>query len=167
MKLLIHDLTTTDKETYVTIKSPDDYQIVGAAEKPALPCIGCFNCWVKHPGECAMKDGYQYMGEYLGNCESCTIITECRYGEFSAANKSLIDRSISTVHPYFVKRKGMTHHKLRYENAPDLHVICYSQDVTKDEKELFRNRVAAMAINLGCPNHKVTFINGIKTGVTL
>lgn len=161
MKLLLHDLSASYAGQYLSISDKQSFQIVGPAERSPVKCIGCFGCWIKTPGECVLKDGFNHMGEYLGNCEAFTIITQSRYGEFSCFIKNILDRSISTVHPYFVKRQGEIHHKLRYQNHPGLQVICYSSDLSEEEKNTFENRVKATAVNLGCSIHSVTFINGL------
>ena len=54
------------------------------------------------------------------------------------------------------------HHKLRYANSPQLTVICYSTELTDEEKETFRNRVTAMAVNLGASVKQVTFTDGLR-----
>ena len=153
MKLLLHDLSPSNVSQYLSVSDKQSFQIVGPAEKSPVKCVGCFGCWIKTPGECVLKD--------------FTIITQSRYGEFSCFIKNILDRSISTVHPYFVKRQGEIHHKLRYQNHPGLQVICYSSDLSEEEKNTFENRVKATAVNLGCSTHSVTFINGLDQSILL
>lgn len=167
MKLLIHDLSETTASQFLSISNRNEYQIVCQTENAPVKCIGCFSCWKKNPGECVLKDGYQHMGEYFGNCESITVITDMRYGEFSCFTKNILDRSISAVHPHFTKRNGGMHHKLRYTNRPALHVICHSDDITPEEKELFQIRVQAASINLGCNKCNLSFCDGIKEKIEL
>ena len=167
MNVLLHDLPASDFENYVSISDKSSYQIVGPTEKPPVKCVGCFGCWIKNPGECILKDGYNRMGEYIGNCETFTIITDSRYGEFSRFTKNILDRSISTVHPYFVKREGEIHHKLRYDNHPKLQVICYHKDLTLEEKDTFMKRVKATALNLGCSSSSTTFVDGLQNTISL
>lgn len=167
MKLLLHDLSSADAERYLPVLDKHTYQIVGPSQKSPVKCIGCFGCWIKNPGECVFKDGFNRMGEYIGNCEEFIIITKSRYGEFGCFTKNIIDRSISAVHPYFTKRKGEMHHKLRYNNSPKLNVICYSDDLTDGEKENLENRVKAMAVNLGCSDSSVIFLDGLNQVIAL
>lgn len=162
MNVLLHDLSLENANHYLSINDKSSLQIVCMSDKPPVKCVGCFGCWIKNPGECIMKDGYNHMGEYFGNCEKIIIVTSSRYGEFSVFIKNIIDRSISTVHPYFVKRNGEMHHKLRYNNRPSFNVICYSDDLSGDEKETFEERVKAASVNLGAKEYSVTFTNGLK-----
>lgn len=167
MKLVLHDLSSSDAGQYLSVADQATYQIVGPSQKAPVKCIGCFGCWIKNPGECVMKDGFNRMGEYIGNCESFTIITQSRYGEFSQFIKNVLDRSISAVHPYFVKRNGEMHHKLRYQNSPELRVICYSNDLSEEEKDTFEKRIHATGVNLGCSSSNVTFLNGLHENISL
>lgn len=167
MNVLLHDLSASDVSQYLSISDPSSYQIVGPTQKAPVKCLGCFGCWIKTPGECVIKDGFNHMGEYLGNCDTFTIITQSRYGEFSCFTKNILDRSISTVHPYFSKRNGEIHHKLRYNNHPKLQVICYSSDLTTEEKDAFEKRIKAASINLGCSSSSVTFLNGLHETISL
>lgn len=167
MNLLLHDLSSSDASQYLSISDKQSYQIVCPSPKAPVKCIGCFGCWIKTPGKCVLKDGFNRMGEYIGNCNEFTIITQSRYGEFSCFTKNILDRSISTVHPYFAKRNGEVHHKLRYQNHPRLHVICYSSDLSEEEKKNLENRVKAMSVNLGCSTSSVTFLNGLHQTISL
>lgn len=159
MKVLLHDLTE-EEISKVTKSSNEELVILTKKEKEPHYCIGCFGCWVKNPGECILKDGYQHMGAYIGNCKELIIISDCIYGEFSLYVKTLIDRSISVCHPYFTKREGKMHHRLRYDNSPKLTVYCYSGNLTTEEKDTFLNRCKAMAINLGAEVSGIHFLSG-------
>ncbi|MBE5961279.1 MAG: flavodoxin family protein [Lachnospiraceae bacterium] len=159
MKVILHDLTKEEISGSIQ-SSKEELVILTKKEKEPHYCIGCFGCWIKNPGECVIKDGYEHMGEYVGNCEEFIIISKCIYGEFSPYVKTLIDRSISTCHPFFTKREGMMHHRLRYDNNPKLTVYCYSEGLTEEEKRTFTNRCKAMAIDLGTKVPFIHFING-------
>ncbi|MDO5520972.1 MAG: flavodoxin family protein [bacterium] len=159
MKVILHDLT--EEEIDPIIQSPkEDVVILTEKENPPHNCIGCFGCWIKNPGECVIKDGYEHMGAYIGNCAEFIIISQSQYGEFSPYVKTLIDRSISVCHPYFTKREGMMHHKLRYDNQFKLTIYCYTKDITDGEKATLINRCKAMAINLGTAVSGIHFLCG-------
>lgn len=162
MRLILHDLTEEQKQEYLTITREEETRVFEKTDRQITKCTGCFGCWIKTPGKCVMKDGYEMTGPCLGNCTECTIVTDARYGEFSVFTKSMIDRSISAIHPYFTTRNKEMHHKLRYANSPQLTVICYSTELTDEEKETFRNRVTAMAVNLGASVKQVTFTDGLR-----
>ena len=69
MNVLLHDLSLENANNYLSINDKSSLQIVCMSDKPPVKCVGCFGCWIKNPGECIMKDGYNHMGEYFGNCK--------------------------------------------------------------------------------------------------
>ena len=60
-------------------------------------CVGCFGCWIKTPGKCVLKDGYDNLGELLSKSEKLTIISRCFYGCYSPFVKNVLDSSISYI----------------------------------------------------------------------
>lgn len=55
MKLIITDI----KNPKFNISG--EHKII-SPENEVKPCIGCFSCWVKTPGRCAIHDGYENTG---------------------------------------------------------------------------------------------------------
>ena len=126
MDLLIHDVKGASAKALIT-GAFAGAQVI-ADDGPARPCIGCFGCWIKTPGTCVIRDGYADMGARLSRCKRLFIVSQCVYGGFSPFVKTVIDRSISYVHPYFVIKNGEMHHRGRYENRMDLTVWFYGTD---------------------------------------
>ena len=106
MKLVITDL----KDFSISIKG--EHRII-KPQGAIHPCIGCFGCWVKTPGQCVMHDGYENTGMYMSKCTELILISQCCYGGVSPFVKTVQDRAISYIHPDFVIRKGEMHHKRR------------------------------------------------------
>jgi len=98
------------------------------------PCICCFACWIKTPGQCIIKDGYENMGELLSKCDHLTIISKNYYGGFSPFVKSVLDRTICPfILPYFRTEKGETRHPRRYKNKINYSFHFYG-NITENEK---------------------------------
>ena len=110
-------------------------------------CVGCFGCWVKTPGKCVIKDGYEDVGAQLSKCDELVLVSRCTYGVTSPFVKNISDRAISYVHPYFETRNGELHHKRRYDNVIKVTAYFYGEDITEAEKETARRFVAANAVN--------------------
>ena len=98
MKVLIHDYTKEEWE-----KAAPAYRgwEVISDDGNIKPCMGCFGCWIKNPGECVIKDGYEKMGAMLHLAEEVLVISRYTYGCFSSFIKNIMDRSISGVLPFF------------------------------------------------------------------
>lgn len=78
------------------------------------PCRGCFACWLKHPGTCAIKDGQEDILEAMAASDVQVWITPVTFGGYSPALKKVLDRAIPNILPYFIMRRGEVHHPLRY-----------------------------------------------------
>ncbi|WP_438435186.1 flavodoxin family protein [Gorillibacterium sp. sgz500922] len=146
MKLIVHDLAITDTAPWLG-DLPADAEVI-ANTGGIRACTGCFGCWVRTPGRCVLKDGYQHMGEKLAACDELVIVSRCVYGSYSPFVRNILDRSISYVLPYFVSRNGETHHRNRYDHRFKLSVHFYGDDLTEAERTTARRLVEANAVNL-------------------
>ena len=144
MNLLIHDLQNFQQD--VLIRSGRDETVIIADTGGIHPCICCFGCWIKTPGQCVIKDGYDNLGLLHGRASRLVIISRCFYGSYSPFVHNALDRSVPYLLPYFVTKNGETHHKRRYDNALTLAVHFYGA-MTEKEKETARKLAAAHGVN--------------------
>ena len=96
MNLLIHDLSA---EEFSKISAEYEGWNVIACNDDIHPCIGCFSCWRRDPGVCAIKDGYENMGCLIHHSDEVVVISKYTYGGFSGAVKSVFDRSLGFILP--------------------------------------------------------------------
>ena len=68
MRAIYHDLTEEQWNKLNLPVDPDDYIV--SDNGTIHPCISCFNCWLKTPGRCTLKDGYERSGENIA-CGGC------------------------------------------------------------------------------------------------
>jgi len=160
MKLIIHDLPEDMAKTLFSHHSSDYKIISGCAD--ITPCMGCFGCWIKTPGKCVLKDGYDNMGELLGKSEKVTVISQCFYGCYSPFVKNVLDRSISWLLPFFKIRNNETHHKRRYQNNIWIAVHFYGENITREERETAEKLVKANCANLYVKNYEISFSNSLE-----
>ena len=78
-------------------------------------------------------------------------------GEYSAAVKNVLDRSIGTSTPLSTYRGRQMHHTLRYGKHDLWKVIVYGE-ITEAEKDTFRYLAERNALNDGFERSEVTFI---------
>lgn len=155
MKLIITDIED------LKIKDNKECELI-KPEGPIHNCIGCFGCWIKTPGQCVIKDGYENTGAKIGRCDELIIISKCYYGSVSPFVKAVQDRGISYIHPDFVIYKGEMHHKRRYKNKMRVSAYFYGDDITDDEKALARKLIEANADNYQAIVKNVEFYNDIN-----
>jgi multimeric flavodoxin WrbA len=111
------------------------------------PCICCFSCWIKTPGQCVIKDGYDNMGELLSKCNKLIIISQNYYGGFSPFVKNVMDRSVCPfILPYFETKNGETRHPRRYKNKINYSVHFYG-NITENEKGTAEKLIKKIAQN--------------------
>ena len=101
-------------------------------------CRGCFDCWTKTPGECAMKDGIADINRVCMASDVVVYLCPVVFGQFSANIKSAIDRWLPNMLPFFTTRKdGSTMHPPRYPDYPKQIFIAYGDSVSDQEAQIF------------------------------
>lgn len=155
MHILIHDLENRLFETLFA-RWKEKVKVIANTGK-IKHCVGCFGCWIKTPGQCVIKDGYENTGALLAEADQVTIISKCVYGGYSAFIKNVLDRSISFLLPFFDFKRGKTRHKRRYENSFDLNVCFYGESISEEERDTARALVAANGVNFHTLSHTVSF----------
>ena len=145
MGLLIHDLSP--EEWAKVSREYDGWDIV-TDEGNIRPCVGCFSCWNRDPGRCAIKDGYDNMGSLIHHADEVVVISRYTYGGFSGFVKNVFDRCLGYVLPQFEVAGGETHHQKRYDEDKPFTFIFYGHDLNEDEKNSARRYVTAVCANI-------------------
>ncbi|MBE5861255.1 MAG: hypothetical protein E7295_00205 [Lachnospiraceae bacterium] len=154
MNLVIHDLT---EEEWRRIASKYDGWKVVSDNGTIKPCIGCFGCWVKSPGECAIKDGYDQMGALIHHADEVLVISKYTYGGLSSFVKNIFDRSIGWVSPYFEVYEGEMHHKKRYPEDKPMSFVFRGAGLTEEDQAKARGYVEAACRNFHAKIKSITF----------
>jgi multimeric flavodoxin WrbA len=81
-------------------------------------CNGCFNCWVKTPGECSKRDDSATVCRPLIGADLLLLASPMTMGFTTSLLKRAADQMIPLVHPYFVVEGGEVHHRARYAHYP-------------------------------------------------
>ena len=155
-RLIIYDVPTGHIGPYT-----NEEDILVNADDIHRYCIGCFGCWLKTPGTCVIKDGFEDMGQRLSQVSEFILISKATFGSYSSAVKNVLDRSIPYVLPFFEIRNGEMHHGERYHNALTISALFYG-DLTHAEKRTAVNLVKANAVNLNATLGKVHFVNSME-----
>lgn len=86
-------------------------------------CTGCWDCWMKTPGLCAIKDDQEQIIRYIPHVDHLVFLSPILLGYESALTKVFKDRFIPVAHPYIRIHNGEQHHYPRYEKMPNLSFI--------------------------------------------
>ncbi|MDD4311217.1 MAG: NAD(P)H-dependent oxidoreductase [Eubacteriales bacterium] len=101
-------------------------------------CRGCFDCWVKTPGECIMKDGIVEINRACMTSDVVVYLCPVIFGQFSANMKYAIDRWLPNMLPFFITRDdGSTMHSPRYRDYAAQVFIGYGETLSPEESQLF------------------------------
>lgn len=145
MGLLIHDLSP--EEWAKVSRDYDGWDIV-TDNGNIRPCVGCFSCWNRDPGRCAIKDGYDNMGGRIHHADEVVVISRYTYGGFSGSVKNVFDRCLGYVLPQFEIAGGETHHQKRYDEDKPFTFIFYGHKLSEDEKNSAVRYVTAVCANI-------------------
>ena len=145
MNLIIHDLKS---EQWDEIKHEYEGWNVVADDGSLRPCIGCFGCRNKDPGQCVVHDGLDHMGELIHQADEVVVISRYTYGGFSSFVKNVFDRSLSFVLPQFEVIDGETHHQKRYPEDKPFNFIFYGHGLGDREQDLAARYVKAVCANI-------------------
>ena len=154
IKLLVTDM---DEKEWNRIKKDYEGWTVIRDDGSIHPCIGCFSCWKRTPGECCIKDGYDQMGLLISRADEIVYNSRFTYGGFSSFVKNVFDRSLGYVLPYFEVSENEMHHKKRYAETKRITFIFRGEDLTDEEKAMATRYVQAVCRNLRGEVKEVVF----------
>lgn len=118
------------------------------------PCIGCFGCWLKTPGECVIaKDDGRAIAKEIAVSDLFVILTKIPFGSYAPSIKRALDRSIPDILPFFRIYKGEMHHVPRYSRKRKLIHIPYGE-ASAEELETFKGLAQAHCDNFDSPHVK-------------
>jgi multimeric flavodoxin WrbA len=112
------------------------------------PCRGCFACWLKHPGICAVKDDEEPILRAAAATDVHIWTTPVVFGGYGQALKKALDRLIPNILPFFMNVRGEVHHPPRYERRQSLIVLGTLPAPDAEAERIFRDLVGRNSINL-------------------
>lgn len=94
------------------------------SRKEIRPCLGCFGCWTKTPGECLQHDDTPQLLREVEASDVIVFATPLFVDNVTGIMKIFMDRLIPLVSPYFEKDPdGQYRHARRLERIPKIGVI--------------------------------------------
>jgi multimeric flavodoxin WrbA len=111
-------------------------------------CTGCFDCWVKTPGECKVKDDSREVCQAAINSNLLIFASPVIMGFTSVPLKKAMDKLIPLIHPYTIFVQGEVHHHKRYRKYPKIGLILQTSPTCDDEDlEIIRRTFQRVALN--------------------
>ena len=122
-------------------------------------CQGCFDCWLRTPGECKIDDYSRDVAKKMVQSNLIIHFSPITFGGYSSELKKVIDRFIPTILPFFTKRNGETHHKYRYENRGSIIAVGVIDKPDEEKEAIFKELVYRNSLNMGAPVHEAIVYN--------
>lgn len=123
------------------------------AEMTICPCVGCFGCWLRTPGECLMDDDGRLTARKQAQTDARIVLSPVSFGGYSGLVKAALDRMIPTISPLFELIHGEVHHRLRYPNPAAWYAVGWQPRPDAAKAELFARLNERNAINGHSPHH--------------
>ena len=101
-------------------------------------CTGCFGCWIKTPGQCVIRDGIAAINRAVIGSDVAFFLTPVVFGQFSANIKTVVDRGLPNILPFFITRPdGSTMHPARYQSYPQDVMLGFGDSISAEDERLF------------------------------
>ncbi len=118
------------------------------------PCIGCFNCWVKTPGNCSIRDDAPEVSRKYIAADHVILASPLIMGFLSSLLKNTMDRNLPLVHPHLEEIDKEVHHKKRYDKYPVISFLLEKEASTDEEdiviaSDIFRREAINVRSSLG------------------
>lgn len=112
-------------------------------------CTGCFNCWVKTPGQCIIQDEHAIVSQKYIHADRVFFASPIIMGYVSSLMKKTLDRLIPLLLPYITIINGEIHHVKRYKTYPEIGVLYQKeQDTDQRDMEILKNLFNRLSINI-------------------
>lgn len=92
-------------------------ETVRLRDKRIGQCRGCYDCWVRTPGQCIIDDDAKEVMRSFVNSQVIVLLTPVTFGGHSSQLKKILDRLLGCTLPYLERCGGETRHPRRYDAA--------------------------------------------------
>jgi len=126
-----------------------DTENIFLARQKIRPCLGCFNCWVKTPGQCIIQDDMAGLLKKLAETDTVVFATPLYVDNVSGIMKTFMDRFMPLADPHFEKdENGQYRHVRALEKTPKIVVMSNCGFPEQDHFQVLRLLFRRIARNL-------------------
>ena len=150
MKLILSDLPLN-----ITI-GDDQIKYIDLSSLNISNCVGCFGCWIKTPGKCVIRDDATNVYPYIAQSDTLLYVSHVKYGCYDTIMKTMLERAIPIQQAFIRIHNGETHHVQRNVAPKKATIIAYG-NLSKEEKEIFKDLVSRNAYNMNFESYNIVF----------
>jgi len=168
MKITIFDLRESTRndslakeiENYYRKTNKENEVITyNTAETEIKDCIGCWSCWWKSPGKCALKDdAFKLYKDYI-NSDEVVILFNTKNGFIGGKGKTFLDRLIQHYLPYVKLKNGECGHLKRYDKYPVINFYFEKSGLSTEEIKVIKSYLARTAYHFQSPCKELLYEN--------
>lgn len=136
----------------------DDVQYIDLSSLKINNCVGCFGCWTRTPGKCVIRDDATRVYPFVAMSDKVLYISRIRYGGYDAVMKTMLERAIPVQQAFIRIHKGETHHVQRAVMLKKATIVAYGDDISDEEKDIFRQLIARNACNMSFESYEILFV---------
>lgn len=164
MKTLFDLREKQDGEIYGEIQKLYDepLKVVRLEDKSINACVGCWNCWLKSPGICAMKDKMAESYPDYVNSDTVILVMSTSQGFINHQAKAFLDRTIPHYHPYIQMVDGECHHLARYKGYPDMVFYYDRAGLTNQEETVLEDYLYRTAYHFQSKAYRIVEDGGLQ-----
>lgn len=117
-------------------------------DRTLAQCKGCFACWVKTPGRCAIRDGTEELVRALLAADLLVLASPTSMGMTTALSRRALERMIPILLPHFQVVDGEIHHRPRHARHPRTALLYGAEGCDAEDEALLRLLYRRLAVNL-------------------
>jgi hypothetical protein len=117
-------------------------------EMNVRPCIGCFGCWLRTPGECLQADDGREVARSVVQADARVFLSPVTFGGYSGLLKTALERVVPSISPLFTTIRGEMHHRRRYPYRPIVVGVGWQEAPGREAAETFARLVERNAIDM-------------------
>lgn len=140
-------------------------EVFRLGEKEIGCCRGCFGCWTKSPGICAIDDDGRQIAKAVVGSDLTVFFTPVTFGGYSSLLKRVVERLIPMIAPLFLRIEEESEGRGCHHCYPRLLGIGLLMREDEEAARLFQTLVRHNAINFHCPDHAAGVVTHGETGV--
>lgn len=105
-------------------KNDNTVEVINVIEKDIKPCRGCFTCWTKTPGKCAINDEMNELREKYVEADVIIWSFPLYYFGLPSQLKAFMDRLLPLCMPKIeIRKDGLNGHPSRYNLENQKYVV--------------------------------------------
>jgi multimeric flavodoxin WrbA len=117
-------------------------------EREVGQCRGCFACWTRTPGVCALRDGTEEILREALASDLLVVASPTSMGMTTALSRRGTERLVPILHPHFEVVSGEIHHRARYARHPRMALLYGPEGCDAEDAELLVELYQRLALNM-------------------